>query len=105
MADTTSDAKAKAAEAAAAAGAKAAAAGAAASDAASQGLNAMKDGLPAIIDALKEFAPIVIGIATKLSYLAAFSCMCYFAYKTALSYWVETGPNEWLLIIRNGNLK
>jgi len=105
MADTTSDAKAKAAEAAAAAGAKAAAASAAAADAASQGLNAAKDALPAMIETLKEFGPIVISILTKLSYLGAFACMCYFGYKTALSYWVETGPNEWLLIIRNGNLK
>lgn len=98
MAETTSDAKAKAAEAAAAAGAKAA-------DAASQGLNAAKDALPVMIEAIKEFAPIVISILTKLSYLGAFACMCYFAYKTAISYWIETGPNEWLLIIRNGNLK
>lgn len=89
MADTTSDA----------------AAGAAAADAASSGMNAMKDSLPVMIEAIKDFTPIFISLLTKVSYLGAFACMCYFGYQTALSYWVETGPNEWLLIIRNGNLK
>ena len=105
MADTTSDAAAKATEAAAAASAQASAAGAAAADAAASGMNAMKDTLPGIIEAVKDFAPIFISLLTKVSYLGAFACMCYFGYQTALSYWVETGPNEWLLIIRNGNLK
>jgi hypothetical protein len=68
-------------------------------------MNAMKDSLPVIIEAIKDFGPVILGLITKLSYLGAFGCMIYFAYKTGLSYWIETGPNEWLLIIRNGDLK
>jgi hypothetical protein len=65
----------------------------------------VKDALPGIIDMLKDLTPVLVGIVTKLGYLAAFGAALYFGYKTALTYWIEAKPNEWLLIIRNGELK
>jgi len=94
MAETTSDAA-----------AAASAASAAAASAASSGFDAIKGALPGIIEAIKDFTPIIIGIVTKLGYLGAFGAAIFFGYKTALTYWIEAKPNEWLLIIRNGELK
>ena len=54
---------------------------------------------------ITNYLPVIIGIVTKLAYLAAFGAAIYFGYKTALNYWIEAKPNEWLLIIRNGELK
>jgi len=74
----------------------------AAKAAASSGFDAIKGG---VIESIKEYLPVIIALVTKFGYLGAFGAACYFAYKTALNYWIEAKPNEWLLIIRNGELK
>lgn len=47
---------------------------------------------------------ILIGFATNLIYLAITAAGGWFAYKQILTLWVESKPNEWLLIIRNGEV-
>lgn len=87
------------------AAAAAAAAKEQAASATSAGLDAVKGALPQILELIKEYLPMVISLATSLVYLGAFGAAIYFGYKTALNYWIEAKPNEWLLVIRNGELK
>jgi predicted acetyltransferase len=52
----------------------------------------------------KESMPYLIGLLQTLATLGSIGAAGYFGYKTALTYWVEAKPNEWMLVIRNGKL-
>lgn len=47
---------------------------------------------------------IIIGLVTNLIYFAIVGAGGWFAYKQILTFWVEAKPNEWMMIIRNGEV-
>lgn len=47
----------------------------------------------------------VLGIVQYLVPVISISLVGFAAFKYALHFWVESQANEWLLIIRDGNLK
>jgi TRAP-type C4-dicarboxylate transport system permease small subunit len=46
----------------------------------------------------------LFGIVTMLLPLAIFVASCYYGWKWALQFYIESQANEWLIIIRNGEM-
>jgi len=46
----------------------------------------------------------LIGLAMWLLPFVIFGYSCYYGYKWALQFYIESQANEWLIIIRNGEM-
>ena len=56
------------------------------------------------LDIATNVAPAVISMATNVAILAATAYGGKTAWEKAQDYWIQSKPNEWLLVIRNGEL-
>lgn len=56
------------------------------------------------LDIAANMAPAIISLGTNLAILAGLGYGGKLGYQKSLDYWVEAKPNEWLLVIRNGEL-
>jgi len=57
--------------------------------------------------AMSFIGPIIeklIGLFSSLIPLAIFAATAYYGYKYALQFYIESQANEWLIIIRNGEM-